>query len=266
MLRDQSKPTGVTTPVSFRCDAFPFSWTFLSALEDLFARMGITTEHARTTATSFMWMLVAVENTSATAPGGSGRYEVFFAPEDDFCGLSDDGDSSFKFLEDESPDLVNSPAATTAVASTGDLYSSPLALTSSSNTLIASSSPALLPSSLPPANTMVAVVAYTGSSAAPPAVALAGTTTALPATPVAPVVAPALPSNTTTVTPVRVTASTAALYALPFVQPANAPLNAIPPPTHLITPIYGYHVPAPNASGPFYTVTRGRDIGIFASW
>ncbi|KIJ90894.1 hypothetical protein K443DRAFT_14855 [Laccaria amethystina LaAM-08-1] len=68
-------------------------------LEDLFARMGITNEHARTTATSFI-----------------GRYEVFFAPEDDFCGLSDDGDSSFKFLEDELPDLVNSPTATTAVA------------------------------------------------------------------------------------------------------------------------------------------------------
>ena len=200
-----------------------------------------------------MRMLVAVENTSTAAPGGSGHYEVFFAPEDDFCGLSDDGDSSFKFLEDESPDLVNSPAATTAVASTGDLYGSPLALTASS-------------SSIPPANTMVAVVASTGSSAAPPAAALAGTTRALPATPVAPVVAPALSSDTISVVPVGVTASTAALYALPFVLPANAPLNAISPPTHLITPIYGYHVPAPNSTGPFYTVTRGRDIGIFAGW
>lgn len=238
---------------------------FFSALANLFARLGITTEHARTTATSFMRMLVAVENTSA-APGGNSRYEFFFAPEDDLCGLSDDGDSFSKLSEDDLPELVNSPTAATAVASTGNAYRSSPASTASSNTLVASASPAVVPSFPAHANTTVAAVASTVAPNAPPAVALAGTPTALLVSPGAPVVAPASASNTTPVLAVGVTTSTAALYAVPFVRPPNAPLNAIPPPPHLITPIYGYHVPAANTAGPFYAVTRGRDIGIFAGW
>ena len=58
----------------------------------------------------------------------------------------------------------------------------------------------------------------------------------------------------------------AALYAVPFIWPANAPLNAVSLPVHLITPIYGYHVPAANAAGPFYAITHSHDIGIFAGW
>ena len=197
-----------------------------------------------------MRMLVAVENTSTAAPAGSGRYEVFFAPEDDFCKLSDDDDSLSKLSDDDLPELVNSPTASTA----------------SSNTLIASASPALLPSFPGPANSTAGARASTVAPSAPPAVAFAGTARALLVSPVAPVVAPVSARNTTSVLAAGVTASTAALYAVPFVRPANAPLNAVSPPVHLITPIYGYHVPAASAAGPFYAITRGRDIGIFAGW
>ena len=177
-----------------------------------------------------------------------------FGPEDDLCGSSEDGDSSSS--------LVDSNGTTMAVASTGNPYGSPMAFTATSNTVVASTGPALVPPSLPSASPMISVVASTAAPTTPPAVGLTGTTTALPASPGV----PASVSNTTSVTAVGVTTSTAALYALPFIRPANAPLNAIPPPPHLITPIYGYHVPAPNSAGPFYTITRGRDIGIFAGW
>ena len=240
-------------------------FSFSSALENLFACLGIRTEHACTTATSFMCMLVTVENTSAASPGGSGRYEVFFAPEDDLCGLSDDGDFS-KLSEDDFPELVNPPTATTAVASSGNTYSSSPASTASSNTLIASPSPALIPSFPARANSTVAAVASTVAPSTPPAVALAGTPMVLPVSPGASVVAPVFASNTTAVLAAGVTASAAALYAVPFVPPPNTPLNAIPPPAHLVTPIYGYHVPAANATGLFYAVTRGCDVGIFAGW
>ncbi|EDR04408.1 uncharacterized protein LACBIDRAFT_304671 [Laccaria bicolor S238N-H82] len=232
------------------------------ALEELFARLGISTEHACTTATSFMCMLVAVENTSTSSPGQNSRYEVFFTPEDDFCGLSEDDLCGISENGDSSSSLVDSHATTMVVVSTGNPYSSPMALTASSNTMVASTGPAFVPSSLAPASPMMAVVASTVAPAAPPAVGLAGTTTALPATPLT----PAPVSNNTLVMAVGVTALTAALYALPFIRPPNAPLNAIPPPSHLITPTYGYHVPAANAAAPFYTITCGRDIGIFAGW
>ena len=245
----QSKPTISTTTVSFffLTSFDPAECLFFSALESLFVCLGITTEHARNTATSFMHMLVAVENTSAA---GSGCYEVFFAPEDDFCGLSDDDDSLSKLSDDDLPELVNSPTA----------------LTASSNTLIASASPALLPSFPGPANSTAGARASTVAPSAPPAVAFTGTARALLVSPVAPVVAPVSARNTTSVLAAGVTASTAALYAVPFVWPVNAPLNAVSPPVHLITPIYGYHVPAASAAGPFYAITRGRDIGIFAGW
>ena len=62
------------------------------------------------------------------------------------------------------------------------------------------------------------------------------------------------------------TISLPALYTPGYVLPSNKPANAILPPASLITPIFGYHIPAPNAGGPFFCVSRGRDIGIFCGW
>ncbi|KIJ92407.1 hypothetical protein K443DRAFT_13626 [Laccaria amethystina LaAM-08-1] len=62
------------------------------------------------------------------------------------------------------------------------------------------------------------------------------------------------------------TTSTAFLYSPNYVLPSNAPKNAILPPPSLVTPIYGYHVPGPNESGPYYMASRGRNIGIFSGW
>ena len=57
-----------------------------------------------------------------------------------------------------------------------------------------------------------------------------------------------------------------ALYTPGYVLPSNKPANAILPPASLITPIFGYHIPAPNTGGPFFCVSHGRDIGIFCGW
>ena len=56
------------------------------------------------------------------------------------------------------------------------------------------------------------------------------------------------------------------LYTPGYVLPSNKPDNAILLPASLITPIFGYHIPAPNTGGPFFCVSRGQDIGIFCGW
>ena len=60
----------------------------------------------------------------------------------------------------------------------------------------------------------------------------------------------------------------AAVPAVPLYNtlPVNAPANAILPPVHLFAVPFGYHVPAANAEGPFYVITRGRNIGVFNGW
>ncbi|EDR07550.1 uncharacterized protein LACBIDRAFT_298581 [Laccaria bicolor S238N-H82] len=56
------------------------------------------------------------------------------------------------------------------------------------------------------------------------------------------------------------------LYAPGYALHPSRPDNAILPPGNLITAIYGYHIPPPNAGSPFFCVSRGRDIGIFCGW
>jgi len=82
----------------------------------------------------------------------------------------------------------------------------------------------------------------------------------LPAITVAPVSAPAAAAPAA--------GPAAVIPALPLYNalPVNTPANAVLPPVHLIALPYGYHVPAANAEGPFYVVTRGRNIGVFNGW
>ena len=107
-------------------------------------------------------------------------------------------------------------------------------------------------------------------------------TTPIAAPPATGLAAAMLPSNTTdTASSTAVTssaASTTAAVVAPAVTPArvpgpvyarlplNAPSNAVLPPPHLVDAVYGYHIPGTTDSGPFYVITRGRNIGIFSGW
>lgn len=119
-----------------------------------------------------------------------------------------------------------------------------------------------VPVASPAANPAVPVVPSTTPATADNVASAAGPTSeATPddASPTAPVVGITAPIGS-------LTASTAFLYAPNYVLPSNAPKNAILPPPSLVTPIYGYHVPGANESGPFYMASRGRNIGIFSGW
>ncbi|KAG1857805.1 hypothetical protein F4604DRAFT_1931310 [Suillus subluteus] len=45
-----------------------------------------------------------------------------------------------------------------------------------------------------------------------------------------------------------------------------AAVSAITPLIPTLTPVVNYNVPAADATGPFYWVTRGRRIGVFSTW
>ncbi|KAG1904045.1 uncharacterized protein F5891DRAFT_977548 [Suillus fuscotomentosus] len=54
----------------------------------------------------------------------------------------------------------------------------------------------------------------------------------------------------------------AAVSAISAVKTTSASAPLIP----ALTPVVTYNVPAADATGPFYWVTRGRCIGIFSTW
>jgi len=81
-----------------------------------------------------------------------------------------------------------------------------------------------------------------------------------------PVVTTSIAVAPNAVGPAAIAIGLPALYIPGYALPSNRPDNAILPPANLITPIYGYHTPSPNSGGPFFCVSRGRDIGIFCGW
>ena len=137
------------------------------------------------------------------------------------------------------------PALVSVLFTTRSYHGNRLATGSAGST--ATSTTAVSPTASAPIIASVPSVA----SGAPVLPATPGVTNAAVAPLVAATVAPTAP-------PVAVP-----LYAA---LPPNAPSNAILPPTHLMMAPRGYHIPAANADGPFYVVTRGRNLGIFSGW
>lgn len=63
-----------------------------------------------------------------------------------------------------------------------------------------------------------------------------------------------------------VTPSRQSVSATPVPLP---PTISAPPPIMRVTPVdasFDYHVPLEDEEGPFYIVTRGTDVGVFAGW
>ncbi|EDR11625.1 uncharacterized protein LACBIDRAFT_314031 [Laccaria bicolor S238N-H82] len=90
---------------------------------------------------------------------------------------------------------------------------------------------------------------------APPATLAAATPVLAPVVTMATAV-PTLTTNTVTA-PNPVTT----VVAMPIIA---TPIVAAP--TLTTAPAVNYHLPAAGAAGPFYCITRGRDIGVFAGW
>ncbi|KIJ89449.1 hypothetical protein K443DRAFT_16110 [Laccaria amethystina LaAM-08-1] len=159
-------------------------------------------------------------------------------------------------LEDEGSVLAPVPALGSTATSTTAV--SPVATAASpiiSSVPVVSNAASMAPAVT--ATTAAASIIATVPSIA--SVTPVPTATVHPPAVVNPVVGPAPTVVNTAVSPV----GAAPLYAA---LPPNAPSNAVLPPTHLIRVPHGYHVPAANADGPFYVVTRGRNLGIFGGW
>ncbi|KAG0696457.1 hypothetical protein DFH29DRAFT_1004532 [Suillus ampliporus] len=76
---------------------------------------------------------------------------------------------------------------------------------------------------------------------------------------------PAIPATPTNTVPTATAFQTANMVTTPAANTVTTPANTatLPVRTH-----HGvmYHVPCQDASGPFYWVSRGHRIGIFATW
>ncbi|KAF7431000.1 hypothetical protein PC9H_006715 [Pleurotus ostreatus] len=73
------------------------------------------------------------------------------------------------------------------------------------------------------------------------------------------------------VAPPAVAPPAAPAVAPPAVAPPAAPAVGTGPPAGFTTPWvvpigYAFHLPNPDDEGPFYMITRGREVGIFAGW
>ena len=239
-----------------------------TAIDELFARLDIGPQTARTLLRALL--TTAYSDIPAPVPDFRGdALEVlgFGASDPNYALASDDEEivvvdpttspdaSSATLRPASSADSLNSirSIATDSVPATAPVVSlvvapaarlAPVDLSVPKATHAAAKPTASVPSSAIPAaaNTAAAVASATD--------------TASPATP-----------NAENSTPIgTLTASTALLYLPNYTLPSNAPKNAILPPPSLVTPIYGYNVPGPNESGPFYMASRGRNIGIFSGW
>ncbi|KAG1881241.1 hypothetical protein F4604DRAFT_1922247 [Suillus subluteus] len=61
-----------------------------------------------------------------------------------------------------------------------------------------------------------------------------------------------------------VSTTSASTPLIPALTPSTTSTSAPLIPT--LTPVVNYNVPAADATGPFYWVTRGRRIGVFSTW
>ncbi|EDQ99076.1 uncharacterized protein LACBIDRAFT_317652 [Laccaria bicolor S238N-H82] len=204
-------------------------------LENLLARLSITPEGAR----EIVRALVAYANLdstqSLTTTTTTSSDSIIAASPTVATGAETSGPT-----DDNADDDQLSDTSTTSLISLSDLDSVGHLTAASSATLVAASLHNVAP------------LTTDGLNTAAPAANAAGAQTAVTA-------------GATSVAAAPVVAPTAVNVALPLygVLPVNAPANAILPPAHLLALPYRYHVPAANAEGPFYVVTRGHNIGVF---
>ena len=133
-------------------------------------------------------------------------------------------------------------------------------------------------SPVPAAAVTTALTGFRDAVSAPTSTANAAT--APVATPAAatPLVAPIAPLAAATPVLAPVVTMTTALPTLttntgtapnPVATVVSMPVVATPTvatPTSTTAPAVTYHLPAAGAPGPYYCVTRGRDIGVYAGW
>ncbi|EDQ98759.1 uncharacterized protein LACBIDRAFT_296763 [Laccaria bicolor S238N-H82] len=245
------------------------------AIDELFARLDIGPQTART----ILRALLTTAYSDTPAPVSDFRGDAL-----EVLGF---GASDPNYASDDEEIVVVDPTTSPAASPTSSATlrpASPADLVNSIRSIATDSAPAVAPVVVAPVASAVAlasadvlasvdlsVPAATHAAARPaaPVPSSAITATANNAAPVASATdtASAATPNATNSPPLgTLTASTALLYLPNYVLPYNAPKNAILPPPSLVTPVYGYHVPGPNESGPFYMASRGRNIGIFSGW
>jgi hypothetical protein len=224
--------------VSIKCpssESLPTDGDGFSDLENLLAHLSITQEGAR----EIIQALVTCANLQTTNSLTTTCSDSIIAASPTVAT----GAETSSTTDDNGDDDQLSDTSAASIISLSDLGSFDNLTPASSATLVAAS----------PLN--VAPVATAVFNIAAPAANAAGAQTAVTAGTMPAVAAP-------------VAAPTTVIPALPLygILPVNAPANAVLPPAHLLALPYGYHVPAANAEGPFYVVTRGRDIGVFNGW
>ena len=260
-----------------------FTRTLFTAINELFARLDIGPRTARTILRALL--RTAYSDIPAPVPDFHGdAWEVlgFGASDPNYAHASDDEDI-LVFDPTTSP---NASAATLCPTSPADPGNGVLSITTDSASAAAAArvvplaaAPAASTAAFTPVDVLapvgLGVLVATPAAAKPAAPVVSSTpttannvtSTAGPASTATPDAAsPTAPAVAITAPTGSLTTTTAALYAPNYVLPSNAPKNAILPPPSLVTPIYGYHVPGSNESGPFYMASRGRNIGIFSGW
>lgn len=209
-------------------------------LEDVLARLSITSDGAR----EILRALVALANTSA----------------------SPDLASTDSTTSPDSP-ITASPTVAASVVSLSDLGDGGNPTPASSTTLVATPLNVTTPLNVASLTPVVAAapVAIASPNLAAPTTNAVGVQTAVVAGATR---AAAVGSATVSAAAVPAAAPAVVIQTLPLYNnlPVNAPANATLPPAHLLALPYGYHVPAANAEGPFYVVTRGRNVGVFNGW
>ncbi|EDR06989.1 uncharacterized protein LACBIDRAFT_299466 [Laccaria bicolor S238N-H82] len=249
------------------------------AIDELFARLDIGPRSARTILRALLRTVYSDIPTPVPVPDFHGdAWEVlgFGASDPNYTHTSDDEDI-LVFDPTISPNASATTLCPTSPADPGNGVLS-IAIDSASATAARVVPLATAPTASTTALTPADVLAPVGlrvlvATPAAPVVSLTPTTannvtsTAGPASAATPDAASTTAPAVAIMAPTgALTTSTAALYAPNYVLPYNAPKNAILPPPSLVTPIYGYHVPGLNESGPFYMASRGRNIGIFSGW